>query len=95
MRIFTIIRTINVPTVNLTKFMLRVDILMSSLALFFSNKRGNTRQDRTIFLSTKSVSDQKIRDFRVSDRGAPRIRQKRGAQPKVWGQNRQRRSVFT
>ena len=35
MCIFTIIRTINVPTVNSKKFLLRVDILMSSLALFF------------------------------------------------------------
>ena len=67
----------NVPTINLTKFLLRVDISMSSLALFFSNKLGNIRQDRTIFL-TKSVSDQKIRDFHVSDRGAPRIWQRRG-----------------
>ena len=32
---FTIIRTISVPTVNSTKFLLRVDISMSSLALFF------------------------------------------------------------
>ena len=79
MCIFTIIRTINVPTVHSTKFLLRVDISMSSLALFFfSNKLGNIRQDRTIFFSTKSVSDQKIRDFHVSDRGAPRIRQRRG-----------------
>ena len=51
---------------------------MSSLALFFSNKLGNIRQDRTIFFSTQSVSDQKIRDLHVSDRGAPRIRQRRG-----------------
>ena len=35
MCIFTIIRTINVPTANSTKFLLLVDILMSSLALFF------------------------------------------------------------
>ena len=80
MCIFTIIRTINVPTVNSTKFLLRVDISMSSLAVlffFFSNKLGNIRQDRTIFFSTKSVSEQKIRDFRVSDRSAPRIRQRR------------------
>ena len=77
MCIFTTIRTINVPTVN-SKFLLRVDISTSSLALFFSNKLGNIRQDRTIFFSTKSVSDQKIRDFHVSDRGAPRIRQRRG-----------------
>ena len=89
MRIFTIIRTINVPRGN-SKFLLRVDISMSSLALFFSNKLGNIRQDRTIFFSTKSVSDQKIRDFHVSDRGAPRIRQRRGAQPRVWGRSRQR-----
>ena len=39
----------------------------------FFNKLGNIRQDRTIFFSTKSVSDQKIRDFHVSDRDAPRI----------------------
>ena len=78
MCIFTIIRTINVPTVNSTKFLLRADISMSSLALFFSNKLGNIRQDRTIFFSTKSVSDQKIQDFHVSDRSAPRIRQRRG-----------------
>ena len=78
MCIFTIIRTINVPTVNSTKFLLRVDISMSSLALFFSNKLGNIRQDRTIFFSTKAVYDQKFRDFHVSDRGAPRIRQRRG-----------------
>ena len=45
---------------------------------FFSNELGNIRQNRTIFFSTKSVSDQKIRDFRVSDRGASRIRQRRG-----------------
>ena len=77
MCIFIVIRTINVPTVNSAKFLLRVDISMSSLALFFSNKLGNIRQDRTIF-STKWVSDQKIRDFHVSDRGAPRIRQRRG-----------------
>ena len=70
MCIFTIIRTINVPTVNSTKFLLRVDILMSSLALFFSNKLGNIRQDQTIFFSTKSVSDQKIRDLHVSEREA-------------------------
>ena len=68
----------NVPTVNSTKFLLRVDISTSSLALFFPNKLGNIRQDQTIFFSTKSVSDQKIRDFHVSDRGAPRIRQRRG-----------------
>ena len=74
---FTIIRTINVPTANSTKFLLRVDILTSSLALFFSNKLSNIWQDRTIFFSTKSVSDQKIRDFHVSDRGAPRIWQRR------------------
>ena len=78
MCIFTIIRTIYVLIVNLTKFLLRVDISMSSLALFFSNKLGNIRQDRTIFFSIKSVSDQKIRDFCVSDRGAPRIRQRKG-----------------
>ena len=78
MCIFIIIRTINKPTVNSTKFLLRVDISISSLALFFSDKLGNNRQDRTIFFSTKSVSDQKIRDFHVSDRGAPRIRQRRG-----------------
>ena len=78
MCIFTIIRTINVPTVNSTKFLLRVDISVLSLALFFSNKLGNIRQGRTIFFSTKSVSDQKIRNFHVSDRGAPRIRQRRG-----------------
>ena len=35
MCIFTIIRTINVPTVNSTKFLLRVDISMSSLHCFF------------------------------------------------------------
>ena len=35
MCIFTIIKTINVPTVNSIKFLLRVDISMSSLALFF------------------------------------------------------------
>ena len=52
-------------------------------ALFFSNKLGNIRQDRTIFFSTKSVSDQKIRDFHVSDRGAPRIWQR-------WGPNQGR-----
>ena len=92
---FTIIKTINVPTVNSIKFLLRVDISMSSLALFFSNKLDNIRQDRTIFFSTKSVSDQKIRDFHVSDRGAPRIRQRRGAQPRVWGRSRQKGSVFT
>ena len=45
---------------------------------FFSDKLGNIRQDQTIFFSTKSVSDEKIRDFRISDRGAPRIRQRRG-----------------
>ena len=78
MCIFTIIRTINVPTLNSTKCLLRVDISMSSLALFFSNKLSNIQQDRTIFFSTKSVSDQKIRDFHISDRGAPRIRQRRG-----------------
>ena len=78
MCIFTIIRTINVPTVNSTKFLLRVDISMSSLALFFSNELGNIRQDRTIFFSTKLVSDQKIRDFHLSDRGASRIWQRRG-----------------
>ena len=78
MCIFTIIRTINVPTVNSTKFLLRVDISVSSLHCFFSNKLGNIRQDRTIFFSTKSVSDQKIPDFHVSDRGAPRIWQRRG-----------------
>ena len=82
MCIFTTIKTINVPTVNSTKFLLRVD----SLTLFFSDKLGNIRQDRTIFFSTKSVSDQKIRDFHVSDRGAPRIRQRKGAQPRVWGE---------
>ena len=71
MCIFTIIRTINVPTVNSTKYLLRVDISMSSLALFFSDRLGNIRQDRTIFLSTKSVSDQKIRDFHVSDKAHP------------------------
>ena len=32
---FTIIRTINVPTVNSTNFLLRVDISMSSLTLIF------------------------------------------------------------
>ena len=85
MCIFAVIRTINVPTVNSTKFLLRVDISMSSLALFFSNKLGNIRQDRTIFFSTKSVSDQKLRDFHISDKGAPRIWQRRGAQPRVWG----------
>ena len=51
---------------------------MSGLALLFSNKLGNIQQDRTIFFSTKLFSDQKIRDFHVSDRGAPRIRQRRG-----------------
>ena len=51
---------------------------MSSLALFFSNKLGNIGQDRTIFFVTKSVSNQKIRDFHVLDRGAPRIWQSRG-----------------
>ena len=55
--------------------------------VFFSNKLGNIRQDRTIFFLTKSVSDQKIRDFHISDRGAPRIRQRRGAQPRVWGRS--------
>ena len=95
MCIFTIIRTINVPTVNSTKFLLRADISMSSLALsFFSNKLGNIRQDRTIFFLTKSVFDQKIRDFRVSDRGAPRIRQRKGAQPKVWGAKQAKRAGF-
>ena len=59
MCIFIIIRTINKPTVNSTKFLLRVDISISSLALFFSDKLGNIRQDRTIFFSTKSISDQK------------------------------------
>ena len=78
MCIFTIIRTINVPIVNSTKFLLRVDISMSSLALFFSDKLGNIRQDQTISFSTKLVSDQKIRDFHVSDKGAPRIWQSRG-----------------
>ena len=79
MCIFIVIRTINVPTVNSTKFLLRVDISKSSLALFFfSNKLGNVRQDRTIFFPTKSISDQNIRDFHVSDRSAPRIRQRRG-----------------
>ena len=78
MCIFTIIKIINVPTANSTKFLLHVDISMTSLALFFSNKLGNIRQDWTIFFLTKSVSDQKIRDFHVSDRGAPRIRQRRG-----------------
>ena len=74
MCIFTIIRTVNVPipTAN-SKFLLRIDISMSTLALFFSNKLGNIRQDRTIFFSTDSVSDQKTRDFHVSDRGAPRF----------------------
>ena len=90
MCIFTIIRTINIPTVNSTKFSLRVDISMSSLSLFFFNKLGKIRQDRTIFFSTKAVCDQKIRDFHVSDRGAPRIRQGRWAQPRVWGRSRQR-----
>ena len=71
MCIFTIIRTINVPTVNSTKCLLRVDISMSSLALFFSNKLGNIWQDQTIFFSTKSVSDQKIRDFHVSTEAHP------------------------
>ena len=70
MCIFTIIRTINVSTVN-SKFLLRVDISMSSLALFFSNKLGNIRQDRTIFFSTKSVSDQKIRDFHSQTEAHP------------------------
>ena len=51
---------------------------MSSLVLFFSNKLGNIWQGRTIFFSTESVSDQKIRDFHVSDRGACRIWQRRG-----------------
>ena len=49
MCIFTIIRTTNVPTVNSTKFLLRVDNSMSSLArffFFFSNKLGNIRQER-------------------------------------------------
>ena len=78
MCIFEIIRTINVPTVNSTKFLLCVDISMSSLALFFSNKLGNIRRDQTIFFSSKSISDQKIRDFHVSGRGAPRIQQRRG-----------------
>ena len=80
MCIFTIVRTINVPTVNSRTFLLLADISMPSLALFFffSNKFGNIRQDRTIFFSTKSVSDQKIRDFCVSDRGASRIRERRG-----------------
>ena len=62
---------------------------------FFSNKLGNIRQDQMIFFWTKSVSDQKIRDLHVSDRGAPRIRQRRGAQPRVWRRSRQRGSVFT
>ena len=93
--IFTIIRTINVPTVNSTKFLLRIDISMSSLAVFFCNKLGNILQVRTIFFSTKSVFDQKIRDFHVSDRGIPRIRQRRGTQPRVWGRSRRRGSVFT
>ena len=74
MCIFAVLRTINVPTVNSTKFLLRVNISMSSFALFFSHKLGNIWQDRTIYFSTKSVSNQKIRDFHVSDRGAPRIR---------------------
>ena len=95
MCIFTIIRTINVPTVNSTKLQLRVEISMSSLALFFSNKLGNIRQDRTIFFSTRSVSDRKTRDFHVSDRGAPRIRQRRKAQPRVWVRSRRRGSVLT
>ena len=95
MFIFTIIRTITYQTENSTKFLLRVDISMSSLALFFSDKLGNIWQDRTIFFSTKSVSDQKIRDFHVSDRGAPRIWQRKGTQPRVWGRSRQRESVFT
>ena len=47
MCIFTILKTINVPTVNSTKFLLRVDISVSGLALFFSNKLGNIWQDRT------------------------------------------------
>ena len=45
---------------------------MSSLALFSEQAWQYSA------ISTKLVSDQKIRDFYVSDRGAPRIWQRRG-----------------